>query len=162
MDQIKSKVNSVKKLILYQTEVTMNKKIVKALAISTFAITTFCALGFAITVLDWSSRDALTKSINYWIRKPAINQNRNLIFCETLKPGMDRITILDTLQQFGEFTYSEFYWGPSKDEGYSEIVGNYLDEQIAGRESVILSFQDGKYSGTSIVVFVYKTESVVK
>lgn len=135
----------------------MKKKILKAFCITVLAMIVFCALGFASIALDWSSKEALIKSISYWTKKSDINEHRNYIFCGTLKPGMDRETVLEMLQQFGEFTYNEFYWGSSNDEGYSEIAIHYLDEQIAGRDSVMLTFEDGKYLGANTIVFLDTT-----
>ena len=138
----------------------MKKQILKIFIISLLAIIALCTVALVSIALDWSSKETLTKSLSYWLNKPSIDEHRNHIFCNTLKPGMDREAVLETLQQFGEFTYSESSWQSSKDTKYSEIAGKYLDEQVAGRNTLILSFQDGKYLGASMIVLLDDTESV--
>jgi len=73
-------------------------------------------------------------------------ERRQHIFCETLKPGMDRKAVLQTLKQFGDFHYSEATWG----DAYSEFYGNFTDQQIAGESAFFIYFRDGRYTGTSI------------
>jgi len=65
------------------------------------------------------------------------------IFCELLKPGMDKKTVLETLGQFGTF-YSSKLEVPSEELNF-ELGGGYSDKQIVGQEYFYLWFKDGKY-----------------
>jgi hypothetical protein len=90
-----------------------------------------------------------------------LTQQRFHIFCEILTTGMDKETVLKTLNQLGEFKnnleseriYAKGYY-------YSRLYGQFTDANIAGKESVILTFKDGKYIGASQIIFLDTTESI--
>lgn len=140
----------------------MKKKMPRALVISILFMTALSIAIVASIALCWSNKDTLTKNISYWLNKPVIDERRHHIFCDTLKPGMDRNTVLITLEQFGKFDFGEAHWGKDWENGYSELFGQFTDEQIAGRNTLILSFQDGKYLGTNVITFLDDTEDVCK
>jgi len=103
----------------------------------------FCLL--AITIV----------AIGYWSQQAGIAERRQHIFCEVLKPDMDKKMVLETLKQFGNFEYSEGNWG-----GYSDLYGNYADRQIVGSSNLFIYFHNGKYVGTSIDIGYEHVESV--
>jgi hypothetical protein len=140
----------------------MPKNLVKILAASIIVVIVFGVIAFAGYGLNWTNKGALRNSLAYWINRSAIIDHRNYIFCSLLKPGMDKKTVLNALQQFGEFAFSEASWEENGDSGYSEISGKYTDDRIAGRNTIILSFQDGKYMGASTVVFLDNTKAICK
>jgi hypothetical protein len=162
MDKGKPKVAKLSTDHTIVRKLLMPQKLLKTLAASIIVVVVFGAIAFASIGLDWSSKDTLRNSIAYWINRPAIIDHRNYIFCNILKPGMDKKTVLNALQQFGEFAYSEANWGVNSDLGYSEISGNYIDNRIAGRNTIILSFQDGNYVGASMIVFLDYTKAICK
>jgi hypothetical protein len=70
------------------------------------------------------------------------------IFCETLVPGMSGEEVLDHLRQFGDFNHTTpLYF----DGAYNEVALGYEDLQLVGQKTYILSFQNGKYSGVSVI-----------
>jgi hypothetical protein len=162
MDKGKPKVAKVRTDHTIVRKLLMPKKLVKTLAASIIVVVVFGVIAFANIGLDWTNKDTLSNSIAYWINRPAIIEHRSYIFCSILKPGMEKKTVLNTLQQFGEFAYSEANWGANSDLGYSEISGNYIDNRIAGRNTIILSFQDGNYIGASTIVFLDNTKAICK
>lgn len=86
-------------------------------------------------------------------------QREHHIFCETLTPGMTRDEVLDSLKAFGEIDYNKTapFGG-----AYNEITIGYIDSQVVGHKSYILSFKNGKYVGASVIVFLDDVESVCK
>jgi len=88
---------------------------------------------------------AFASIVGYFLyRSNAIAQREHYIFCETLTPGMGQEDILDSLRKFGEIDYST---PPS----FGRIAVGYVDPQIVGQRTYILSFRNGKYSGVSVI-----------
>lgn len=86
-------------------------------------------------------------------------QREHHIFCETLTPDMTKNEVLDSLKVFGEIDYNKTApFGGS----YNEITIGYIDSQVVGHKSYILSFKNGKYIGASVIVFLDDIESVCK
>jgi hypothetical protein len=78
-------------------------------------------------------------------------QRENHIFCETLEPGMTDSKVLDSLKRFGAIQYSNERVNSS---GYDEIAMGFTDSGVVGQNTYILSFQDGRYTGVSVIIFL--------
>jgi hypothetical protein len=70
-------------------------------------------------------------------------ENRQHIFCGLIKPGMDKQTVLETIEQFGVFRYSKTE--QSSEESDFNIHGGFDDVDVAGSDYFYLIFRDGKY-----------------
>ena len=84
-------------------------------------------------------------------------QRENQIFCETLQPGMTDNNVLESLKNFGAIQHNKENIDKS---GYDEIAMGYADSHVVGQKTYILSFQDGKYTRVSVIVFLDDVESV--
>src|SRR6476660_82224 len=85
------------------------------------------------------------------------SQREHKIFCETLAPGMSQHEVFDSLKTFGEISYSNEH---IRETGYDEIAVGYIDSGVVGQHTYILSFQDGRYTGVSVIVWLDDVESV--
>ncbi|SRR5258706_1611901 len=85
------------------------------------------------------------------------SQREHHIFCETLMPGMSRDDVLISLKSFGDIDNST---APAFGDGYDEIAIRYTDSQVVGSKTYILSFQDGKYSGASVIPSFWEAEGI--
>jgi hypothetical protein len=79
----------------------------------------------------------------YTNQQSILHARRQHIYCELLKPGMDKKTVLETLGQFGTYIASSSEL-PSEERNF-RLVGGYSDEQIVGKGYFDLWFKDGKY-----------------
>lgn len=88
-----------------------------------------------------------TVSSFFLYRSAAMADRRSHIFCEELRLGMNKDDVLDTLEQYGSIDYNISTFG----NGNFEIYMGYVNPQIVGRKTYILSFTDEKYSGVSVI-----------
>lgn len=80
-------------------------------------------------------------------RSVTMADRENHIFCEQLETGMSKDEALYVLQQFGNIDYNISDFG----SGVFEIYVGYVDPQIVGQKTYILSFNNSKYSGASAI-----------
>jgi uncharacterized protein YxeA len=93
----------------------------------------------------------------FLFRSSNISRREHHIFCETLALGMNSDDVLNSLKEFGDINYSTPL--PSE-EGYDEIAVGYIDSQVVGRNTYILSFQDGKYTGVSVTASFWEFKGI--
>jgi hypothetical protein len=74
-------------------------------------------------------------------QESVFSAQRQYVFCEFLKPGMDKNTVLKAIRQFGTFSQDVSSFG----ESHFDIYIQYDDSQIIGRQLVVLEFRDEKY-----------------
>lgn len=80
---------------------------------------------------------------NYTNQQNILHARRQHIYCELLKPGMDKKTVLETLGQFG--TYIASSSEPPSEKSNFNLGGGYSDDQIVGKGYFYLIFRDGKF-----------------
>lgn len=79
----------------------------------------------------------------YTNQQNILHARRQHIYCELLKPGMDKKTVLETLGQFGTYIASSSEL-PSENSNFN-LGGGYSDDQIVGKGYFDLIFRDGKF-----------------
>jgi hypothetical protein len=79
-------------------------------------------------------------------RSAAIANRRYHIFCESLHLGMNKDSVVDTLEQYGSIDYNISTFG----NGTFEIYMGYVDPQIVDQKTYILTFYNGRLSGVSV------------
>jgi hypothetical protein len=94
-----------------------------------------------------------------YTRTHARLQREQLIFCKTLVEGMTQEKVFDSLKTFGKIDYTK---ADVSDSGYDEIALGYTDSQVVGQKTYILSFNDGKYTGVSVIVGLENVDAVCK
>jgi len=72
---------------------------------------------------------------------------------------MSQDEVFNSLKTFGEISYSN---NNIRKAGYDETAVGYTDLQVVGQNTYILSFQDGRYTGVSVIVWLEDVESVCK
>jgi hypothetical protein len=86
-----------------------------------------------------------------------MSRREHYIFCETLTLGMNSDDVLSSLEEFGYINYST----PLPDgDGYDEIAVGYIDSKVVGRNTYILSFQDGRYTGVSVTASFWEGKGI--
>jgi hypothetical protein len=94
-----------------------------------------------------------------YTRTHARIQRERLIFCERLAAGMTQEEVFDSLKTFGKIDYTK---ADVSESGYDEIAVGYIDSQVVGQKTYILSFTNGKYTGVSVLVGLENVDSVCK
>jgi hypothetical protein len=96
----------------------------------------------------------LTVLTGYFVYRSYMRAEREYhIFCETLVPGMTQEDVFSSLKEFGEISYST---PPS----FGNIAVGYVDPDVVGQKTYILTFRNKKYTGASIIVWLEDVESV--
>jgi hypothetical protein len=90
-------------------------------------------------------------------RAHVMSRREHYIFCENLTLGMDSNDVLNSLREFGEISHSTPLPIGS---GYDEIAVGYIDSLVVGRNTYILSFQDGRYTGVSVTASFWEFKGV--
>lgn len=72
---------------------------------------------------------------------------------------MSQEEVFNSLTTFGEINYNSEH---ILETGYDETVIGYTDLQVVGQNTYILSFQDGRYTGVSVIVWLEDVEAVCK
>jgi hypothetical protein len=85
---------------------------------------------------------------NHTYQQNILHARRQHIFCELLKPGMDKQSVLNILEKFGTFYFGKSEL-PSEERNFS-LHGGYDNPQIVGDDYFYLIFRDGKYVNVSI------------
>lgn len=86
-----------------------------------------------------------------------MSRREHHIFCEALTPGMSSNDVLSSLREFGDISHSTPLPIGS---GYDEIAVGYVNSQVVGRNTYILSFQDGRYTGVSVIASFWEFKGI--
>jgi hypothetical protein len=85
-------------------------------------------------------------------------QHEQLIFCNTLLPGMSENEVLTSLKRYGDIEYSV----SSSGSGYFVIYVRFTNSGLVGPKNYNLSFAKEKYVGVSTTTFLEETKPVCK